>query len=123
MTHSPRGLLVTSVLGEAVELLNHHQVTGMMVIDSQGYLCGVITEFDCLEILTDPAKAMEPISNHMSPALCTVDEEMTLVEVDEVFKTHRIRRVPVLRDNKLIGIISRSDLIKYLAENVLSAFV
>jgi CBS domain-containing protein len=51
----------------------------------------------------------------MSAPLVTVDEDAKIREIARVLETHRIKRVPVLRGGRIVGIVSRADLVRAMA--------
>ncbi len=97
----------------AMELLLRHQISGLPVVDSQGNLKGVITEFDLLKLLFDTNQSAS-VADFLTRDVITVNEDDPLPAVAELFLSTTIRRVPVLREGKVVGIISRRDLIRYV---------
>jgi CBS domain-containing protein len=89
-------------------------ISGMPVVDTSGQLLGVITEFDLLELVWDTHTTKNKAYHYMTREVRTVDEDAELVDVAELFHTLAIRRLLVMRDNKVAGIISRRDLIWYI---------
>ncbi len=114
MARDIRGVRSNSLLGEVVELLGHHDCTGLPVVDENNRLVGVVTEFDCLPAVSDPELLYAPVSEHMSSPNISVNEDATVGEISLLFQQERIRRAPVLRDGSVVGIVSRKDLIKFI---------
>jgi CBS domain-containing protein len=121
-----------TVLG-AARLMLHHHISGLPVIDKVGRLVGILSEGDFLrrsetqterrrsrwlEFLMGPGKiAAEYTHSHgqrvaevMTENVYTIDEDTALEDVVELMERRRIKRVPVLRGNKVVGIITRSNL-------------
>jgi CBS domain-containing protein len=121
-----------TVLQAARTMLQHH-ISGLPVIDSAGHLVGVLSEGDFLrrrettterhrsrwlEFLMGPGKmAAEYTQSHgskvsevMTAEVLTVKEDTPLEDIVELMERHRIKRVPVLRGEKVVGIITRSNL-------------
>ena len=113
-------------------MLQHH-ISGLPVIDKTGKLVGVLSEGDFLrrretqterrrsrwlEFLMGPGKiAAEYTHSHgskvsevMTSELYTVGENTSLEDIVELMERRRIKRVPVLRGNKVVGIVTRSNL-------------
>jgi CBS domain-containing protein len=91
--------------------------SGLPVVDAQGRVLGVVTEFDLLKAVQDgkdlqTVKAEEIMSR---PAVC-VEEEDSLEAVIAKMTTHNIIRVPVVREGKLVGVIARADILSRLIE-------
>jgi CBS domain-containing protein len=89
-------------------------ISGMPVIDMSRRLLGIITEFDLLELVWNPNTAKNKAYHYMTRNVRTVSEEDELVDVAEQFHALPIRRLLVMRDDQVVGIISRRDLIWYI---------
>ena len=122
----------------AIKLLAEHDVSALPVVDDGGKVVGVISEADLMrreEIGTERHRpwwleAMTPgatlagefakahgrkVREIMSDTVVSATEETPLGEIAGLLEKHRIKRVPILRDGKLAGIVSRSNLIQALA--------
>ena len=121
-------------------LLVKHRIGAVPVIDNSGAPIGIVSEGDLirpdraareawrqswLEILADGEPlAPELIAwldtqNHVASAVMsapaiTVGEETSLAEIARLLTTHRIKRVPVVHDGRVVGIVSRADLVRAL---------
>ncbi len=110
---------VISVLPEdtvdhAISLLVDNQVSGLPVVDADGSLVGVITEFDLLELICDCSDGKGRVADYMSSDVCSVDEETDWVAVADMLRERRMRRLPVTRNGRLVGIVARHDLIRVI---------
>ena len=104
-------------LDEVMGLLLQHQVSGMPVVDENDRLVGVITELDMLKLLFDTMQIEHgQVSDYLTSKVVTIDEEDSLIDVAEVFMHHTIRRVPIMRGDKVVGIISRRDVIRCIRD-------
>ncbi len=128
----------TSVAEIAATLLKHH-ISGVPVVAGNGQIVGVVSEGDLvrrveagtdakhrswwLQILTAPDTfAAEYVKSHAkrarevmtSPAI-TVDEDATVSEIATLFEERRIKRVPVVRGGRIVGIVSRANLLQSIA--------
>ena len=79
---------------------------GMPVLSETGELVGMVSGFDVL------SKQGATIGEIMSRGVVFLDEAASLGEVVELMGLHGIRRVPICRDGRLVGIVSRSDLLR-----------
>jgi len=109
-------LLPTATVEQAIRLLRRLGFSGAPVVDPSGTLVGIISEFALLEIVYDPSIRTAPLSRFMTRDVLTVDEETALGDIATLFVRHRIRRVPVVRDGRLVGVVSRPDLLSYVLD-------
>jgi len=128
-------------VAEAIKLLTEHDVSALPVLDQAGDLVGILSEADLIrraEIGTETHRpwwseamtgastlAEEFAKSHgkkvgevMTYGVISVTEETPLAEIAARFERRRIKRVPVVKDGKLVGIVSRSNLIQALASVV-----
>jgi CBS domain-containing protein len=128
-------------VAEAIKLLSEHDVSALPVVDEAGNLIGVLSEADLIhrvEIGTEKRRpwwqeavtgastlAEEFAKSHgkrveeiMTSGAISVPEDTPLSEIATLFERKRIKRVPVVKDGKLVGIVSRSNLIQALASAV-----
>ncbi|TWU22621.1 CBS domain-containing protein [Bythopirellula polymerisocia] len=110
MSTSLRTLAPNSSLGEAIELLAKHKCSGAPVV-SNGSVVGMITELELFDVLFDPALRDSPVSEFMTSQVWTVADEDSLGHAAHMFALYGIRRLPVLRDGKLVGLVSRRDVL------------
>jgi CBS domain-containing protein len=101
---------------EAIRLLLERNISGAPVIDERGRLCGIITQFQLLEVLYDPHVKEAKVREHMTRDVFTIDEDALLGTAANLLIVHRIRRIPVVRNGMVVGILSRRDLLKYFVE-------
>jgi len=124
---------------EAARLMLQYAISGLPVVDAAGHVVGIITEGDFLrrtetgtgrphrprwlEVLLGPGRlADEYVHSHsrkveevMTRQVVTVAEETPVDEIARLMERHRIKRVPVTRDNTVVGIVSRANLLRGLA--------
>ena len=100
---------------KAIETLNKNKISGAPVIDEKGKLLGMFTEKSCLEVLIDAAYEGLPttqVGAFMDDPADTIEESTSLLSIAQVFLNKRTRRLPVLRDGRLVGQVSRRDVIR-----------
>jgi CBS domain-containing protein len=117
-----RDVMVTSVVSvqpatsvdEAARLLTFHDISGLPVCDeSSGHVLGVVSEADLI------GKSGETVSAVMTSPAVTVRESTPLEQVAEQLTQQRIRRVPVVdTEGKLVGVVSRRDVLRWAASRV-----
>ena len=99
----------------AVNLLVKHGIAGAPVVDHEGKLVGMLSERDCLQIAFIAAQdscVAGPVSQFMSTKVETVEPDMNLTQLASMFTSKPWRRYPVLQGGKLVGQISRSDVMR-----------
>lgn len=108
---------------EAVGLLAEHDITGIPVVDASGAPVGILSEKDVLCLMhEDPASGRHLVSDFMTQPAITFDVEEPVGDICECLATYHFRRVPVTRDGRIVGIISRRDVLTYMIEtNVVPA--
>jgi len=123
---------------QAGALMLKHQISGLPVVDSSGILLGIISEGDFLRraelgtqrrrprwlaFLISPGRLASEyvhacgrkVKEIMTPNPYTVTESTPVTEVVQLMERHRIKRVPVVCGRRLVGIVSRADLLRALA--------
>ena len=104
----------------AMKVLLDKQISGAPVVDASGAIIGVLSKKDCLRAALNAAYFQEwgsPVSKFMSGDVETLDAEMDLVAAAERFLASQFRRFPVMQDGRLVGQISRADVLRALVEN------
>jgi CBS-domain-containing membrane protein len=96
-------------IADVATLLAKHQISAVPVTDASGAVIGLISEYDLLARRGNVARDI------MSPGIISVNEETDVEEVRFLLIERRIRRVPVVAGQKLIGIVSRSDIVRQMA--------
>src|SRR5438105_15944988 len=95
---------------DVAKVLDRHRISGLPVCDGNGHMVGVISEYDLI------AKPQAHTAGEaMSHDVISVMEDTSVDQVRFLLVNRRIKRVPVLRGTKLLGIISRADLVREIA--------
>ena len=107
---------------EAVDFLLKHKISGAPVVDNNNNLIGLISEKDCLQLL---AKGMDhslpkiKVADFMSVKVDTILPDMDIYYAAGIFIKNVYRRFPVVsKDGKLVGQISRRDILRAIQENL-----
>lgn len=98
----------------AMRILIEHRVSGAPVVDARGNLLGVLTQRDCLRVAYAASYHQEPtgtVALYMSQPVETIPADLELVEMIGAFLRSPHRRFPVLEDNRVVGIVSRRDVL------------
>jgi CBS domain-containing protein len=138
MTHNVISVQPEATILQTAELMLQHRISGLPVVDSDGHVVGIVTEGDFLrraetgtqrkrarwvEFIVGPGRLAEEyvrsssrrVEDVMTRSVHTIGEETPLSDAVELMERHRIKRLPVLRDHKLVGIVSRANLLHALA--------
>lgn len=104
---------------EAIRLLVEHNITGLPVVSEDMRLLGIVTEKDILRALYDRSVGIErrTVADLMTSEISSFEENDDLMKVYESLMASKFRRVTVLSEGKLVGVISRRDIIKFLFES------
>ncbi len=103
---------------DAVKQLLDHKITGAPVVDQRGHLLGMFSEKDVMRIVLETAynQSMSgKVGDYMSTDIISVDAESSIVDLAEKFEQTTVRSFPVFQDNELVGIVSRTDVLRALA--------
>jgi CBS domain-containing protein len=106
----------TDVLDAIHELITH-RIAGLPVVDDEGNLVGMLSELDCMKVALNAGYHGNwggPVRDFMSDGIKTVDAEMSIIDLAQLFITSRFRRFPVMMGNRLVGQISRRDVLRAL---------
>ena len=102
---------------KALELLAKHNITGIPVVRDDMILVGVLSEKDVLSLFYAHEDEKEKIVNDfMTQPAVHFDENESLLDVCDCLANNYFRRVPVTSQGKLVGIISRKDIIDYILQ-------
>ena len=96
---------------DAIRKLVEKNISGLPVIDDTG-LVGIISEKDVLRLLYDNKALQGSVRDYMTGDVVSFDEEDNLADICDCLMNNNFRRVPIMHQDKLVGIISRADLIK-----------
>ncbi len=111
LTDSPSATADMSI-GDVIAVLEANEIGGMPVLDGEGALIGMVTEYDIISKKGDTAGSI------MSRGVITVQESTSVVEMIELMWLHGVRQLPVVRDGRLIGIVTRRELMRRHARTV-----
>lgn len=95
--------------GAIAEVLTRHKISAVPVVDDAGAVVGLVSEHDLL------AKSGEAAAELMTTAVISVSPDCPVGDLRHLLVERRIRRVPVLRDGQLVGIVSRGDVVATMA--------
>jgi CBS domain-containing protein len=122
-----------STLAQAAQLLIEHRISGLPVVDEDGRLIGLVTEHDFLRqhdgtrrrwldaLLAEPGGQLTArelydrrVVNVMSRGPVSVRVDTPIEEIVDLMHRHRVKRLPVVAEGKVVGIVSRADVLEAL---------
>lgn len=106
MTRAVITVPTTMPVKEVAQILADKKITGLPVVDDEGRVVGIVSELDII------SRQGETTAEIMSDQVISATEATDAGEVAHLFTSRRIRRVPILADGRLVGIVSRSDLMR-----------
>ena len=138
MTRNVVSIASDASVADMVKLMLDNRISGLPVVDDRGHLVGIVTEGDCLrraetgterrrprwsEFLIGPGRLAEEyihahsrkVAEVMTQSPITITEDTSLDEVVHLMEARRIKRLPVMRNGKVVGIVSRANLLHALA--------
>jgi len=99
---------------DAIKILADNNITGMPVVNDDMSIAGIITEKDVLGLLYDNAAKGGKVEDYMTKGVVSFNINDNLIDIAECLIKNSFRRVPITDGGKLVGIISRKDLIAYI---------
>ena len=117
-------------IGKARALMRDNNIGRLVVVDDEGNPVGMVTEVDILKKVFKPKRKMtigevkgekvprmgQPVKLIMNTPLITVDVDASVADAARIMQEYDIRGVPVVKGNSLRGIVTRLDIIKYIAD-------
>lgn len=138
MTRNVISVSPNATVAEAVELMLERGISGLFVVDAAGTLVGIVTEGDLLrrdELGTERRKSWwlrliaspgrqaadftrthgRKVSDVMTHDVLSVSADAPLEDIVALMEEHRIKRVPILQGDHVVGVVSRADLLRALS--------
>ncbi len=91
------------------QIFTKHNISGAPVLDKKGKVAGIVSDGD---LLTNKGK---PVASFMTRRIVSVSENASVEEIAKLMTTHKIKRLPVLNGERLVGIVCRADIIRAIA--------
>jgi CBS domain-containing protein len=98
-------------VAEVIRVLYHHGISGLPVLGEEKQVIGMVTEADILGLKS----GQELVQDIMSAPVYAVCEDTPLEEIATLLSEKKIKRAPVVREGRLVGIVSRADVVRALA--------
>jgi len=133
-------IIANTKIRDLLTLFVEKQVSGVPVVNENNELVGIITDADILGEIHDPPSLIDvmtyvaafdnttiiieeiqelldrPVYELMSKKVVTVKEDTRLSQVAQIFSRRKFKKIPVVHGKKLIGVLSRGDVVRYLVK-------
>ncbi|HID88545.1 MAG TPA: CBS domain-containing protein [Anaerolineales bacterium] len=127
MTRRPITVDESATVNEALELMHREHIRRLPVVDKQGRLVGIVSELDLLKVSPSPATSLSiyeipyllakiKMRDIMTRDVITVTEDTPLEEAARIMADNKIGGLPVMRGDRLVGIITETDIFKIFLE-------
>ncbi|MEI8406571.1 MULTISPECIES: CBS domain-containing protein [unclassified Kribbella] len=116
-------------VGAALHLLDEHKITALPVVDRRGRLVGVVSEADlmqdalqlddrvvCMPVRVSATARPRRVAEVMAHLVVSVHSDDGLDDAIDLLRATMVKSLPVVQDNQVVGVISRSDVIHFLAQ-------
>ncbi|WP_315791419.1 CBS domain-containing protein [Fischerella sp. JS2] len=113
MSSPVRTIRPDTTIEEAQRILLRYGHSGLSVVDAQGKLLGIISRRD-IDIALHHGFSHAPVKGYMTINLKTISPDTTLPEIESLMVTYDIGRLPVLEHGQLVGIVTRTDVLREL---------
>jgi len=113
MTRQLETLPDSARIADAVSIIVNKKIGGLPIVNDDGVLAGIITERDVMRVLA-AEKSSLAVENAMTASLRVTQPDCPIAEVTRDMTQHRFRRLPVVSDEVLYGIITATDIMRYL---------
>lgn len=91
---------------QVARLLSQHRISGLPVVNDENVVVGVVSEYDVI------GKKGQTVGEIMTRGVISITPDTDLEEVRHILVNERIKRLPVLEQGRLVGIVSRADLVR-----------
>ncbi|QFS44321.1 CBS domain-containing protein [Nostoc sphaeroides] len=113
MSSPVRTILPETTIAEAQRILLRYGHSGLSVVDAQGQLVGIISRRD-LDVALHHGFSHAPVKGYMTTNLKTIAPDTTLPQIESLMVTYDIGRLPVLENEQLVGLVTRTDVLREL---------
>ncbi len=112
MTKNVKTITPDDIMENAAELMKKHRIGCLVVVDKDKPI-GIVTERDiAYKIVAEGKSGDTKVEEVMSKDLKTVPEDKSMADAAKLMAAHVIRRLPVIRDGRLVGIVTIEDVMK-----------
>jgi len=102
---------------EAVKILTKHHLSGAPVVSAEGQVVGFVSEPNLMDVLFDEEARNDKVSECMSREVHVISPDDPISAAATMFAMYGIRRLPIVENGHLIGVLTRRDLLSYALLN------
>jgi CBS domain-containing protein len=99
----------TTSVKDLARIFIRNQISGAPVVDETGKILGIVSEADIV------SKRARQVRSIMSKKVISIEEETPVEKIARLMTTYRLHRLPVIRGRRLVGIVSRTDIVGAIA--------
>ncbi len=111
MTQDPVTVHPDAPIRILMRLMIEFRVSGVPVVDDDGQLLGIVSEYDVLNAIRNSENIRACVRDHMTFDVKSVSTTDSLDDVCDLFLAQNLKRAPVMREGQLVGIVSRRDVV------------
>jgi CBS-domain-containing membrane protein len=109
MTHTVITIGPDATIHDVARLLSDYHISGAPVVDGDGRMIGLVTEADLI------GKEGATVADIMTTRVMTAQEDTPVERIAQLLTSNRFKRLPVVRGDRLIGVVSRADIVRMMA--------
>ena len=113
MTINPIALKKETPAYEAVKNLVENNITCLPIVDDDMTLVGIVSQKDLLEVMYNEDKPGN-VEDFMTKNVFSFNQEISLIDIAECFIKNHFRKVPIVSEGKLVGVVDKMDIIEYI---------
>jgi CBS-domain-containing membrane protein len=100
------------VLTDVIELLLRNQISAMPVVDDNKHIIGIVSEIDLVNLTLSGNARDTKVEEVMTKKVISFGPDAELAEMVQSFSKNHLRRVPIVEEGKVLGIVSRRDILR-----------
>ena len=98
---------------DAIELFFEKKIGGAPIVDNENRVIGIFTERDLLKYLKENVQIDGPVRNFMTTSVITISPDTSIKEAMQIMINNKIRRLPIVEDHTLLGVITTREIVRY----------
>ncbi|MEM2917354.1 MAG: CBS domain-containing protein [Candidatus Bathyarchaeia archaeon] len=116
MTQNAVSVLTSAKISDAIALMKQHKIGGLPVVDEKNRVWGIVTERDILAIFKGRISGVK-VSELMTKEVLTATPETSIFEAEKIMTKEGFRRLPIVSNGKLFGIVTAMDILRFFGSN------